>query len=211
MAIFHSGRWNTGTNPDLTFVGAGPDSRAPDRRIFEKFPRSQHRRSLIVPPRLALPVPSKPVKRWNFRKANWSNYNALTNKLAKSLLPPDQRMWIWPTRISAMSSEKQPKILSHAIVEITTYRVGMLSARTRDVEAVIFQPRPLPHLALPLPLTENEKTTVDNFFNFCGSVACFLLHFIILKRQKPSFIAITLPTSLELIVPNYSMFLFLGY
>ena len=27
----------------------------------------------------------------------------------------------------------------------------------RDVEAVIFQP-------LPLPLTKNEKTTVDNFF-----------------------------------------------
>ena len=29
-----------------------------------------------------------------------------------------------------MSSEQQPKILSHAVVEITTYRVGMLSART---------------------------------------------------------------------------------
>ena len=80
---------------------------------------------------------------------------------------------------------------------------------TRDVEAVIFQP--LPHLSLPLPLTKTEKTTVDNFFNFCGSVACLLLHFIILKRQKLSFIAITLPTSLELIVPNYSVFLFLRY
>ena len=29
-----------------------------------------------------------------------------------------------------MSSEQQPKILSHAVVEIITYRVGMLSART---------------------------------------------------------------------------------
>ena len=72
---------------------------------------------------------------------------------------------------------------------------------TRDVEAVIFQ-----QLPLPLPLTKNEKTTVDNFFNFCGSVACLLLHFIILRKQKPSFIAITLPTSLELIVLNYSVF-----
>ena len=30
-----------------------------------------------------------PVKRWNFRKAKWSHYNALTNKFAKTLLPPD--------------------------------------------------------------------------------------------------------------------------
>ena len=30
-----------------------------------------------------------PVKRWNFRKAKWSHYIALTNKFAKILLPPD--------------------------------------------------------------------------------------------------------------------------
>ena len=68
VATFHSGRWNTGTNPVLTFVGVGPDSRVPDKLILEKFLRLQHRPSFIVPPRLALPVPSKPVKRWNFRK-----------------------------------------------------------------------------------------------------------------------------------------------
>ena len=89
MATFHSGRWNTGTNPDLAFVSIGPDSRLPDRCILDKFPRSQHRPSLIVPPRLTLSVPSMSVKRWNFRKAKWSHYNALTNQLAKSLLPPD--------------------------------------------------------------------------------------------------------------------------
>ena len=84
VATFHPGSWNTGTNPDLAFVSVAPDSRVPERRILEKLPRSQHRPSHIVPPRLALPVPSKPVKRWNFRKANWSHYNALTNQLAKS-------------------------------------------------------------------------------------------------------------------------------
>ena len=88
-ASFHSGRWNTGTNPDLAFTSVGPDSRLPDRRILEKFPRSQHRPSLITPPRLSLPIPGMPVKRWNFRKANWSHYISLTNKLARSLLPPD--------------------------------------------------------------------------------------------------------------------------
>ena len=30
-----------------------------------------------------------PVKRWNFRKAKWSHYIALTNKFAKTLLPSD--------------------------------------------------------------------------------------------------------------------------
>ena len=34
-------------------------------------------------------VPSMPVKRWNFRKAKWSHYIALTNKFLKTLLPPD--------------------------------------------------------------------------------------------------------------------------
>ena len=86
---FHSGRWNTGTNPDLAFTTVGPDSRLPYRRVLEKFPRSQHRSSLITPPRLSLPVPGRPVKRWNFRKANWSHYNSLTNKLARNLPSPD--------------------------------------------------------------------------------------------------------------------------
>ena len=40
VATFHSGRLNTGTNPDLTFVSVGPDSRVPDQCILEKVPRS---------------------------------------------------------------------------------------------------------------------------------------------------------------------------
>ena len=88
-ASFHSGRWKTDTNPDLAFASVDSDSRLPDRRVLGKFPRSQHRPSLITSPRLAHPKPSKPVKRWNFRKANWSHYSFLTNKLAKTLPPPD--------------------------------------------------------------------------------------------------------------------------
>ena len=88
-ASFYSGRWNTGTNPDLAFASVRPNSRLPDRRVLDKFPRSQHRPSLITPPRFAMAVPSISVKRWNFCKAKWSHYIALTNKLAKTLLPPD--------------------------------------------------------------------------------------------------------------------------
>ena len=77
--------WNTGTNPDLIFASVGPNSRLPDRRVLEKFPWSQHRPSLITPPRFAMAVPSMPVKRWNFRKVKWSHYIALTNKFALRL------------------------------------------------------------------------------------------------------------------------------
>ena len=41
-ASFYSGSWNAGTNPDLAFAMAGPNSRLPDRRVLEKFSRSQH-------------------------------------------------------------------------------------------------------------------------------------------------------------------------
>ena len=86
---FYSGRWNTGTNPDLAFASVGLNSRLLDRRVLEKIPRSQHRPSLIAPPRFAMAVPSMPAKRWNFRKAKWSHYIALTNKFAKTLLTRD--------------------------------------------------------------------------------------------------------------------------
>ena len=60
---FHSGRWNTNINPDLEFVCINSDNRLPERHVLEKLPRSQHRPSLISPPRFARPVPSKSVKR----------------------------------------------------------------------------------------------------------------------------------------------------
>ena len=68
-----------------------------------------------------------PVKRWNFRKAKWSHYIALTNKFTKTLLPPDSldvdaayQDFVTPLR-------KQPNRLSHAGIEITIFRVGMQS------------------------------------------------------------------------------------
>ena len=88
-ASFHSSRWNTSTNPDLAFVSINSDSRLHDRHVLENFPRSQHRPSLITPPRFARSVPSKPVKRWNFRKVKWSHFITFTNKLARTLPPPD--------------------------------------------------------------------------------------------------------------------------
>ena len=126
-ASFYSGRWNTGTNPDLAFASASPNSCIPDRRVLDNFPRSQHRPSLTTPPRFAMAMPSMPVKRWNFRKAKWSHYIALTNKFAKTLLPPDSLDVNGLTRTSATPLRKHPKRLSYAGIEITIFRVGMQS------------------------------------------------------------------------------------
>ena len=68
-ASFYSRSWNTCTNSDLAFARLDPNSRLPDRRVLEKFPKSQHRPSLFTPPRFAVAMPSMPVKRLNFYKA----------------------------------------------------------------------------------------------------------------------------------------------
>ena len=47
----------------VAFASVGPNSRLPDRRVLEKFGRSQHRFSLITLLRFAMAVPSMPVKR----------------------------------------------------------------------------------------------------------------------------------------------------
>ena len=39
-ANFYSGSLNTVTNPDLAFTIVGPNSRLPDRRVLQKFPKS---------------------------------------------------------------------------------------------------------------------------------------------------------------------------
>ena len=108
-ASFYSSHWNTGTNPDLAFASIGPNSRLLNRHILEKSPRSQHQLSLITQPRFAMVVPSMPVKQWNFRKAKWSHYIALTYKFAKTLLPPDSLDVEWLTRTSVTPLRKQPK------------------------------------------------------------------------------------------------------
>ena len=61
-ASFYCGCWNTGTNPDLAFTSVGPNSCLPDRRVIEKFTRSQHQPLLITPPWFTMAVPSMSVK-----------------------------------------------------------------------------------------------------------------------------------------------------
>ena len=69
-----------------------------------------------------------PVKRWNFRKAKWSHYIALTNKFAKTLLPPDSLNVDAAYQGFCNTIKKAAKKrLSHAGIKITIFRVGMQS------------------------------------------------------------------------------------
>ena len=88
-ASFFSHRWNVGTNPDLAFASFGQDSQLLDRRVLGNFPRSQHRPSLITPPRFNIPAHSDPVKPWNFRKADWKRLFLLKEGSVERLPPPD--------------------------------------------------------------------------------------------------------------------------
>ena len=80
-ASFYSGRWNIGTNPNLAFASVGPNSRLRIDASLKSSPghnidlRLLHHQGLL----------------WQCQacKAKWNHYIALTNKFAKTLLPPD--------------------------------------------------------------------------------------------------------------------------
>ena len=86
--LFISGRWNTETNPDLAFAQVIGQEPLPVRHVLDRFPYSQHCPSLITTPSLVQSTERKPVRRWNFRKANWLKFANSTNTTAKSLPVP---------------------------------------------------------------------------------------------------------------------------
>jgi len=84
-----SHQWNIDTNPDLVFTSFGQDCRLPNRHVLGKFPRSQHRPSIITPPKLKVPAYSDPVKCWNFRETDWKCFCLLTDESVARLPPLD--------------------------------------------------------------------------------------------------------------------------
>ena len=75
-----------------------------------------------------------------------------------------------------MSSEQQPYILSHAVVEITTYRVGMLSARTCTVHFCNrLKEATLTGLPLPNSLGSTRNAEIDGPRQFKLSTFCTLV------------------------------------
>ena len=64
------------SNPpyQLWWWGRWPGQRLPDRRVLGKFPWSQHRPSLITPPRFSAHGHSDPVNCGNFHKVDWKHF-----------------------------------------------------------------------------------------------------------------------------------------
>ena len=85
----HSSHWNSGTNPDLVFVGSGKNQQTPVCHVLWKFPQSQHQPSLVTSAPLVAPTSSRPMKRWNFQKADWVRFQQITDQSTSSLPTPD--------------------------------------------------------------------------------------------------------------------------
>ncbi|KAL7864615.1 hypothetical protein AOLI_G00160350 [Acnodon oligacanthus] len=86
---FFSARWNSYTNPDLAFAICRSNDLKPERRVLDSFPHSHHQPSIIKVPSLVQPVAGKPVRRWNFRKANWQSFMAEMQRKSAGLLDPE--------------------------------------------------------------------------------------------------------------------------
>ena len=82
---FHSRRWNSTTNPDMALANITPSLK---RLVLNPFFKSQHEPSLISPVNLIRSIPSKAVKRWNFRKANWFRFTHLVDNKIHCLPDP---------------------------------------------------------------------------------------------------------------------------
>lgn len=86
---FHSKIHGTETNPDLCFVSTDTEGNPLQvtREVLPLFPNSQHR-PVIFEVGLSIPIiTSIPRPRWNFQKANWSQY-ATQLDTAIRFIPP---------------------------------------------------------------------------------------------------------------------------
>ena len=134
------------TNPDLAFASLGQDSRLPDRHVLGKFPRSQHRPSLITPPRFKFPAHSDPVKRWNFRKVDWKCFAFSQVNPSRDCHLRTHQILRGHTRLSARPNFLQLNSVSHVPAGRTMCHAGTKSARPFIA--------PLSERQWGLPLTE---------------------------------------------------------
>ena len=86
---FCSAQWGTSSNPDLGFANLGTCA---SRRVLERFPKSQHRPSIIGSSTTINEVPTRHVNRCNFRKADWAKFTDRLNSAANKLPGPTSEL-----------------------------------------------------------------------------------------------------------------------
>ena len=70
---FQSARWRRGYNPDLIFVTSRHIGNF-TKYVEDPIPRSQHRPLSIIAKPVIAPIKSRPINRFNFRKAGWDKF-----------------------------------------------------------------------------------------------------------------------------------------
>lgn len=86
---FHSARWNRDYNPDLCFASTNEEGipLMVTRNVMNSFPNSQHR-PVVLEIGLKIPlIQSVQRPRWNFRKANWKEFQTELDDVIR-FIPP---------------------------------------------------------------------------------------------------------------------------
>jgi len=138
-------------------------ARLPDRRVLGKFPQPQHRPSLITPPRFKVPAHSAPVKRWNFRKADWKRFCLLTGEYVERLLPPDTPNIERHTRIFVRAYFLRLNNVSHVAVGRSMCHAGTKSVLRPSIAPLSEPQRGLPLTEPPCPYSHdyNRRSRSD--------------------------------------------------
>ena len=81
-----------------------------------------------MPPKFKVPAHSDPVKRWNFRKADWKRFCLITDESVERLPPPDTSNIQRAYQVFARAYYLRPNNASHMAVRITMCHAGTKSA-----------------------------------------------------------------------------------
>ncbi len=82
-------------------------------RVLERFPKSQYRPSIIESSTTINYVPTRPVNRWNFRKADWAKFtdrlNTAANKIPSPTSEPNTAYKAWCSAILSAAKKTIPR------------------------------------------------------------------------------------------------------
>lgn len=86
---FQSRTWNGVYNPDLCLVSTDKDGTALPavRKVYHKFPKSQHRPVFLTVGIQIPTIKSLPASRWNLKKADWNSFRETIDRNVRWFKP----------------------------------------------------------------------------------------------------------------------------